>query len=139
MQDFRVATLYQKETSTQVFSGEYCKILRTVILKNICELLLYLTDFSEQLLFEKAIFQNSLACLTYLFTSNFYFTFVSLNKVVTQSKNLGKTFHVDKESNSRMFRLPLMYVFCYSLVLNKYEHKKLFIIICKQNYAWYKT
>ena len=51
------------------------RFLRIVILKNICErLLLYLTDFLEQLVFSEAIFQNSFSKIFF----KFYFTFVSL-------------------------------------------------------------
>ena len=61
-----------KEALARVFSCEYSKFLRIAILKIICErLLLYLTDFSEQLVFRENIFQKS--CLTYSFP-----TFISL-------------------------------------------------------------
>ena len=55
-------------TNAKIFTGFQICIsvpLRTAILKNICEwLLLFLTDFSEQLVFREAI---STAYLTYLF------------------------------------------------------------------------
>ena len=66
----------KNKTPTQVFSCKYCEIF-----KNICErLLLCLTEFSEQLVFREAIFQNS---LSNIFISNFYFTFVSINTFIS--------------------------------------------------------
>ena len=97
------------------------KFLGTAILKNICErLLLHLTDFSEQLVCRQAIFQNVLF-LTYYF----YFAFVSFNTFISLSNFIAyrdsqakENVHVDKESNSRKFRVVLMYIFSYTQKLS---------------------
>ena len=64
--------------SSGCFSVNVVKFLRIAVLKNICKLLLllYLTDFPEQLVFKKLFFRT--AYLTYFF-SNFDFPFVSLD------------------------------------------------------------
>ena len=74
---FQGCNVIKKRLQNRCFPVNIANFLRTTILKNICErLLLYLTDISEQLVFRKAIFQNSLSSI---FISNFYFTFNSLN------------------------------------------------------------
>ena len=111
LQSFRAANLLKRDSNTGVFLWTFSK---TPILKNICEqLLLYLTDFSEQLLFGEAIFYNS---LSNMFISSSYFTFVSvhisLNIFITCRDCIYV--HCDKEINSWKFRILLMYVFSFT-------------------------
>ena len=73
--------IIKKRLQHRCFTVNIAKFLGTSILKNICKrLLLHLTDFSEQLVFREAVFQNS---LSNTFISNFYSTFVSLNTLIS--------------------------------------------------------
>ena len=57
LQAFRTTALLKRDSNTGVFQHNF---LRTAILKNIWKrLLLYLRDFSEQLVFREVIFQSS--------------------------------------------------------------------------------
>ena len=85
----------KKRLQHRCFPVNIAKFLRTAILNNICERqLLYLTDFSEQLVFREAISQSS---LSNIFISNFYFTFVSLytfislNNLISYSDSHAKS------------------------------------------------
>ena len=71
LQPWRPVTFLTRDPNTGVFLWILKNFLVTAFLKkNICERL-YLTDFSEQLVFREGVFQNS---LTNIFISNFYWT-----------------------------------------------------------------
>ena len=80
-------SLIKKRLEHRRFAVTVATFFRIAILKHICErLLLYLTDFSDQLVFKEAIFWNS---LSNIFIFNFCFTlasfniFISLNNFIT--------------------------------------------------------
>ena len=75
----KLQALRPKRLQHRCFPVNIAKSLIPAILKNICErLLLYLSDFSDQLVFREAIFQNSLPNILFLTFTSLLFHLIHL-------------------------------------------------------------